>query len=99
MLVLLVIIFAFGVSTQALMYEKQEINIFLLEKIFFNAYMVIAGENGYSEIMLEDGDCINNSTQNDCPDYNGKKISLFLYAIYVIILVILAVNILIAIFK
>ena len=38
-------------------------------------------------------------TQNDCPDYNGRKVALVIYTTYLMFLLILAINLLIAIFK
>jgi len=36
--------FAFGVSTQALLYPNQSLNSDLLKSVFFPAYFVIGGE-------------------------------------------------------
>ena len=44
MALILVIMFAFGVSTQALLYANQKLNTELLKNVFFPAYFVIAGE-------------------------------------------------------
>ena len=101
-LILIVIFIAYGVITQALIYQKQEFNIYLLENVFFSGYLVLFGSNIYSDIMLNDTDyCLKNLTKVDpnCPDYIGRKVSLVIYTIYVIFLVILAINLLIAIFK
>ena len=101
-LILIVIIFAYGISTRALMFQMQDINLYLLETVFFSGYFVLFGTNQYSDIMLNDSDyCSKNVAVIDptCPDYIGRKISLFIYTIYVIFLVILAINMLIAIFK
>ena len=53
-------------------------------------------------MTLNDTDfCSKNDTfiDQNCFDYIGTKISLFIYTIYVMFLVILAINLLIAIFK
>lgn len=42
--IVIVFLFAFGVSTQALMYHNQELNSELLKQVFFPAYFVIGGE-------------------------------------------------------
>ena len=99
---MVVIIFAYGVSTRALMFQKQDFDFYLLENVLFSGYLILFGTNQYSEIMLNETDyCSKNVTVIDknCPDYIGRKISLFINTFYVIILVILATNLLIAIFK
>lgn len=40
-LVLLVFIFAFGISTQSLMYPNQRVDKYLLKKIFFASFFAI----------------------------------------------------------
>ena len=52
LLILIVIIFAYGVSTQALMFQKQEFDFYLLEKVFFSGYFILFGTNPYSEMIL-----------------------------------------------
>ena len=37
-------LFAFGVSTQALMFRGQELDLDLIKNVFFPAYFVIGGE-------------------------------------------------------
>jgi hypothetical protein len=39
-----VFLFAFGVSTQSLMFHNQELNGDLLKQVFFPSYFVIGGE-------------------------------------------------------
>jgi hypothetical protein len=42
--IILVIIFAFGISTQSMLYPNQQLNAELLKNVFFPAYFVIGGE-------------------------------------------------------
>ena len=44
MLVVLLAMFTFGISTQALMYHNQELNSDLLKNVFFPAYFVFGGQ-------------------------------------------------------
>lgn len=91
---------------QALQFHNQAFNGQLFELIFFPAYMVIAGENEMIYKMLDETcnqtyvTAANDTyTQNDCPDYVGKKVALFFFTIYILLLVTLAINLLIAIFN
>ena len=43
-LIVLVFMFAFGVSTQALLYPNQNLNTQLLANVFLPAYFIIGGE-------------------------------------------------------
>jgi hypothetical protein len=52
MIVLIIIMIAFGVFFQSLMYHNQEFDWELLETIFFSSFLVIAGENEITSIML-----------------------------------------------
>ena len=51
MLILFVIIIAFGVTIQSLMYHNQVLNSELIQNVFFPPYMMIAGEYGIYETM------------------------------------------------
>ena len=51
--ILIVIIFAFGIVIQALMYHNQKLNGELFETVFFTAYLVVAGENSIVSTMLD----------------------------------------------
>lgn len=53
LLIVIVFIFAYGISTQALMYHNQELNLNLLKNIFFPAYFVIGGEYFEREKLME----------------------------------------------
>jgi hypothetical protein len=44
MFIVIVFLFAFGVSTQSLMYHNQELDAGLLKQVFFPSYFVIGGE-------------------------------------------------------
>jgi hypothetical protein len=50
--ILIIIIIAFGVFFQSLMYHNQKLEWSLLETVFFSAFLVIAGENEISTTML-----------------------------------------------
>jgi hypothetical protein len=43
-LIMIVFMFAFGVSTQALLYPNQNLNTTLLASIFLPAYFILAGD-------------------------------------------------------
>ena len=58
MLILIVIIFAFGICIQALMYHNQALNQQLLETVFFASYMVIAGQDDILKEMLNSNSII-----------------------------------------
>lgn len=51
-IILLLIIFGFGIVIQALMYHNQEFNAQLLETVFFTSYLVLAGGNNIAYILL-----------------------------------------------
>jgi hypothetical protein len=107
--IVIVFMFAFGVSTQALMYHNQTLDIELLKNVFFPAYFVIGGEYYTRDLVMSAGECVQNGTldpfemtrytQDDCPEKTGAKVTLALYVLYLIILNILLVNLLIAIFR
>jgi hypothetical protein len=42
--IVIIFIFAYGVSTQSLMFHNQELNLDLIKNIFIPAYFVIGGE-------------------------------------------------------
>ena len=44
MLIVLLAMFTFGISTQALLYHNQDLNSKLLKNVFFPAYFVFGGE-------------------------------------------------------
>lgn len=44
MLIVVSAMFAFGISTQALLYHNQDLNSRLLKNVFFPAYFVFGGE-------------------------------------------------------
>ena len=52
MIILIIIIIAFGVFFQSLMYHNQKLEWNLLQTIFFPAFLVIAGENEIAQMML-----------------------------------------------
>ena len=54
-LILAALWFAFGVSTQALMYFNQNLNSDLLKNVFFPAYFVIGGEYYTWDYILNAG--------------------------------------------
>ena len=53
--------FAFGVSTQALMYENQTLNSDLLKNVFFPAYFIIGGEYYTREVIMSGNFCYNST--------------------------------------
>ena len=51
MLIFLVFVFAYGVSTQALMYHNQIFDLSLLKNVFFPAFFVLGGEYEKEKMM------------------------------------------------
>ena len=52
LLIVVLFMFAFGVSTQGLMYHNQKLSIDILKNIFFPSFFVIAGEYYTLDTML-----------------------------------------------
>lgn len=101
MLIVLVIMFAFGVSSTALMLDNSELNYELIKIVFLPGYFVIGGEYYSLDDLLaaSSGDCSDLGVYEKCPDETGTAIALALYVIYILILNVLLVNLLIAIFE
>lgn len=93
--------FAFGVSSTALMFQNLELNIDLVKTIFLPGYFMIGGEYyTLEEIMsASSGECSEAQVYEKCPDETGAAVTLALYVIYLLFLNILLVNLLIAIFE
>ena len=107
LLIVIVFIFAYGISSQSLMYHNQELSLSLIKSVFLPAYFVIGGEYFEREKLMDIEECGSNLTQllitdiytqEDCPEKYGANVSLFLLVVYIILLNILLVNLLIAIF-
>ncbi|RNA06319.1 transient receptor potential cation channel subfamily M member 2-like [Brachionus plicatilis] len=108
LLIVVVFIFAYGISSQSLMYHNQELDLSLLKSVFLPAYFVIGGEYFEREKLMDIDECHSNLTQllitdtytqEDCPEKYGASVSLFLLVVYIMLLNILLVNLLIAIFS
>ncbi|CAF0980027.1 unnamed protein product [Brachionus calyciflorus] len=100
-LIVLLFMFAFGVSTTALMFQNQALDKHLLKNVFLPAYFMIGGEY-YTRTVIMDassGQCSDSSPYSECPEETGSSVALALYVIYLIFLNILLVNLLIAIFN
>ena len=106
--IILVFIFAYGVSTQALMYHNQAADLNLIRNVFFPAYFVIGGDYYERENIMNAASCERQDstslisdvyTQGDCPEEYGAKVSLALLVCYIVMQNILLVNLLIAIFS
>lgn len=106
--IFLIFMFAFGVSTQSLMYHNLPLDWTLIKHVFFPAYFIIGGEYYTAETIMNAQKCKVQDTsrdltdkyqQTDCPETNGAAVSLFLYTFYLIFLNILLTNLLIAIFS
>ena len=52
-LIVLVFIFAYGVSTQSLMYHNQKLELALLKNIFFPAYFMLGGDYYEREKLMQ----------------------------------------------
>jgi len=50
----LIVIFAYGVTTQALIYPNRELDAQLVSDVFFPAFFIIGGEH-YTRELLMDG--------------------------------------------
>jgi hypothetical protein len=105
--VIFAFMFAFGVSTQGLMYHNMPLDLELVKNMFLPAFWVIGGEYINVDNMLAVDSCqINDISRydtdqysyDDCMDKNGTPIALGIYVLYIIVLLILLVNLLIAIF-
>ena len=96
MLIVVLFMFAFGISTQSLMYFNQSVDDQLLKSIFFPAYFIIGGEYYTRDDIMNAEFC--NATTQTCPDYIGSEFTITEYVFYLIFLDILLVNLLIAIF-
>ena len=106
-LVILAFMFAFGVSTQGLMYHNVPVDLELVKNVFLPAFFIIGGEYYTKDDMLAVNYCEVNDTSRystdqydhaDCMDITGTPVALSIYVFYLLILNILLVNILIAIF-
>lgn len=53
MLIVLVFIFTYGVSTQSLMYHNQKFDFNLLKNLFFPGYFVLGGDYYEREKLME----------------------------------------------
>ncbi|CAF0977505.1 unnamed protein product [Brachionus calyciflorus] len=98
-LIILVFFFAFGISTQSLLFQNQQLNTNLLRNVFFPSYFVLIGDYYTLASMTQaDENCIS-TEDNICPDYLGSQVSLVIYIVYLLFLNILLLNILIALFN
>jgi len=52
MFIILLLMFAFGISTQSMMYHNQPLDWELLKNVFFPAYFVIGGEYYTADTLL-----------------------------------------------
>ena len=52
MVIVLLFMFAFGISTQALMYHNQTLDSSLLQNVFFPAFFIIGGEYFTQELIM-----------------------------------------------
>jgi hypothetical protein len=99
--------FAFGVSTYALQYHNNIPSYSLLKAVFFPGYFVFAGEFYTLHDMREapDSSCFQNFTSimdftenRDCIEPVGSQVGIAIYVIYLLYMYFLIVNLLIAIF-
>lgn len=71
---ILVIVFAFGVSTQALLYPNQSLNDELLKNVFFPAYFVIGGEYYTRTDIMNAGICLSKLINSFVPYFPFNSI-------------------------
>lgn len=105
---ILITMFAYGISTYALMYHNSPPSWSLLKKVFFPGYFIIGGEHYDLDGIMGAADnvCFQNFTtiiefteNQDCREPHGSQVSLVLYVIYLLFMFILLQNLLIAIFR
>ena len=108
MLIMFLFIFAFGICIQALTYHNMPLDWNLFINVFMPAVFVIGGQYDNYQKYLQAEQCnitdltrldTDMYTNNDCPDFVGSQIAMIIYAVYVLFLNILLLNILIAILR
>ena len=103
LLIVILFMFAFGISTQALMYQNQKLDKNLLRRIFLPSYFIIGGEYFTRDLIMKSsaGECTAEDESYDglCADQTGSSVTLAIYVVYLLFLNILLVNLVIAIFK
>jgi len=57
LLIVLLVMFAFGIITQSLMYPNQELNVALLKRVFLPSYFVI-GTQFYTRQLMMNGNLL-----------------------------------------
>jgi hypothetical protein len=53
LLIVLVFIFGYGVSTQSLMFHNQKLDLSLLKNLFFSAYFILGGDYYEREKLMQ----------------------------------------------
>ena len=53
LLIVVLFMFAFGVSTQSLMYQNQPLDKYLLRRVFMPSYFIIGGEYYTRELIMK----------------------------------------------
>jgi transient receptor potential cation channel subfamily M protein 5 len=97
--IIAIFICAFGVTTQALLYPHNELNLKLFLSIIHKAYWPIYGEIKILEedIKLNSFDCDAKNTH--CPEPISVIFTFFSLMIYMVIANVLLINLLIAMFR
>jgi len=98
LLVLVLVIFAFGVATQSLMYPNQRLDADLLKKVFFPTFFFLGHEHYTRHEIMNSATCSPDAGTR-CPDQLGASVSLALYVVYLIAINLFLTNLLIAILK
>ena len=97
--IIAIFVCAFGVTTQALLYPENELNLKLFMNIFHKAYWPIYGEIKVLEedIKMNSADCDPNKM--NCSESIGTVFTFFALMIYMVIANVLLINLLIAMFR
>jgi len=106
--IILLYMFTYSIVSHALQFHNSVPSIELLKDIFFPGYFILGGEH-YKLADMRDAtsnQCYQNytsladfSTDQTCPEPNGAQVSLALYVFYLLFMLILIQNLLIAIFS
>ena len=93
--IIAIFICAFGVTTQATMYEGNEMSLGLIKKLLNNAYWPIYGDMKILDKLEEPCE----ADDPTCPLRSGVAFSYVLLMVYMVVANILLINLLIAMFR
>ena len=72
--------FAFGVSSNALMFKNQTLDKNLLKNVFLPSYFMIGGEYYTRSVIMDAsaGQCTDAGAYSECPEETGASVTLAL---------------------